>query len=191
VAAARAEQLLERHGVVVRDLVLAEGVPGGFAGLYPVYSAMDQAGRARRGYFVEGLGGSQFALPGALDRLRAGESGGVVTLAAADPANPYGACLPWPSANAGQPSRSAGSHVVLIDGRLAAFVERGGRRVLTFTTESGEQEALAAALADLGGRLRHRLLATVDGVPAEASPLAEALAGAGFIPSYKGMTLRR
>ncbi|MBP1632390.1 MAG: ATP-dependent helicase, partial [Acidobacteria bacterium] len=190
-AAARARQLLERHGIVARDTVLAEEVPGGFAGLYPVLAAMGQAGRVRRGYLVEGLGGSQFALPGALDRLRAGESGGVAALAAADPANPYGACLPWPEHPAGRPSRSAGAHVILLDGRPAAFVERGGRRVLDFSDDPQEQTAVADALAALCRRLRRRVVTTVDGAPAEASRLAGALAAAGFVPSYRGMSLRR
>ncbi len=190
-AAARAGQLLERHGIVVRDAVLAEEVPGGFAGLYPVLSAMEEAGRVRRGYFVEGLGGSQFALPGALDRLRVGEADGVTILAAADPANAYGAALPWPDHPAGQPSRSAGAHVILLAGRLEAFVERGGHRVLTFSDDQDDRAAVAEALAGLGRRLRRRVLSTVNGESAETSVLAATLAAAGFVPSYKGMALRR
>ena len=190
-AGARAGQLLERHGIVVRDTVLAEEVPGGFAGLYPVLAAMEEAGRVRRGYFVEGLGGSQFALPGALDRLRAGKAAGVAALAAADPANPYGAALAWPTHPAGQPSRSAGAHVILLTGRLGAFVERGGRRLLTFCDDEDDRAAVADALAGLGRRLRRRVLSTVDGAPAESSVLAAALTAAGFVPSYKGMALRR
>jgi ATP-dependent Lhr-like helicase len=190
-ATARAEQLLHRHGIVLRDGVLAEEVPGGFAGLYPVLSAMEDTGRVRRGYFVEGLGGSQFALPGALDRLRAGDAAGAVTLAAADPANPYGAALPWPDHPAGRPSRSAGAHVILLDGRLGAFIERGGRRLLAFADDADDQAAVAHALAGLARRLRRRVLSTVDGGPAVSSALAAALAAAGFVPSYRGMSLRR
>jgi ATP-dependent Lhr-like helicase len=190
-AAARAEQLLSRHGVLGRDAVLAEGLPGGFAGLYPVLTALEEAGRARRGYFVEGLGGAQFALPGVLDRLRAGEPSGAVTLAAADPANPYGAGLPWPESRFGQPSRSAGAYVVLLDGRLAAFVERGGRRLLTFAESPEDLEAAAGALAGLARRLRRLSPATVNGGTIEGSALGRALAGAGFVPSYRGMILRR
>ena len=190
-AAARAEQLLARHGVLGRDAVLAEGLPGGFAGLYPLLSALEEAGRARRGYFVEGLGGAQFALPGALDRLRAGEPSGAVTLAAADPANPYGAALPWPESRFGQPSRSAGAHVVLLDGRLAAFVERGGRRLLDFVESPEDLEATAGALAGLARRLRRFSPATVNGRAIEGTALGRALAGAGFVPSYRGMILRR
>ncbi len=190
-AAARADQLLARHGVLGREAVLAEGVPGGFTGLYPVLSAFDEAGRVRRGYFVEGLGGAQFALPGALDRLRAGEAAGALTLAAADPANAYGASLPWPDHPAGRPGRSAGAHVVLLDGRLGAFVERGGRRLLAFTEEPDSLEAIAGAVAGLARRLRHFSPATVDGAPVEGTPLGRALASAGFVPSYRGMALRR
>ena len=190
-AAARAEQLLARHGVLGREAVRAEGLPGGFSSLYPVLSALEEAGRVRRGYFVEGLGGAQFALPGALDRLRAGEASGLVTLAAADPASPYGAALPWPDHPAGQPSRSAGAYVLLADGRLAAFVERGGRRLLTFLDDPGALGAVAGALAALARRVRRLSPATVDGRQVEATPLGVALAGAGFVPSYRGMVLRR
>ena len=93
-----AELLLDRHGLLTRSHVLAESLPGGFAGLYPVLTRMEEVGRVRRGYFVEGLGGAQFALPGAVDRLRATAATGVIGLASTDPANPYGAALPWPSA---------------------------------------------------------------------------------------------
>ncbi|MBN2114681.1 MAG: DEAD/DEAH box helicase [Acidimicrobiia bacterium] len=189
-AASLAEQLLARHGLLGRDAVLAEGVPGGFAGLYPVLAALEEAGRARRGYFVEGLGGAQFALAGALDRLRAGEAAGVLTLAAADPAHPYGASLPWPEHPAGRPSRSAGAYLVLVDGRPGAFVERGGRRLLTFTTDGAELAEIARALAALARRRRRLRPAVVDGLPAEDTALGRALTGAGFVPSYRGIVLR-
>jgi len=189
-AAARADQLLQRHGVVVRDAVLAEGVPGGFAGLYPVFSAMEDAGKVRRGYFVEGLGGSQFAAMGAIDRLRSGpRPGEPVLLAAADPANPFGAALPWPAHETGRPSRSAGASVILLDGSLAAFVERGGRRVLTFP--GADIPAVAACFADPGGRGgRRRTVETIDGRPAQETALGAALLEAGFVASYKGLTRR-
>ncbi|MDX1690872.1 MAG: DEAD/DEAH box helicase [Acidimicrobiia bacterium] len=189
-ARARAEQVLERHGIAVRDAVTTEGVPGGFAGLYPVFSTMEDAGRVRRGYFVEGLGGSQFALPGALDRLRTTEDTGTVVLAAADPANPYGAALGWPDHDGGRPSRSAGAHVVLVDGALAAFVERGGRTVLTWPdTDPGR---VAAAVAGLGDRrIRRLVVETVDGVPAADTALGRSLVEAGFAPGYKGLAHRR
>jgi ATP-dependent Lhr-like helicase len=157
-----------------------------------VLAALEEAGRVRRGYFVEGLGGAQFALPGALDRLRAGsDAADVVTLAAADPANPFGAALPWPDHPAGQPSRSAGAYVLLADGRLAVFVERGGRRLLTYLDDPSALAGVAGAVAALARRRRHLSPATVDGRPVETTPLGQALATAGFVPSYRGMVLRR
>ncbi|MCB2222890.1 MAG: DEAD/DEAH box helicase [Actinobacteria bacterium] len=192
-AAARAEQLLERHGIVVRDAVLSEAIPGGFAGLYPVFGAMEEAGRVRRGYFVEGLGGSQFALAGAVERLRApADPGPAVVLGATDPANPYGAALPWPERDRARPSRTAGALVVLDGGRLAAFVERGGRRVATFDGASPEPvaAALAAALQRGGARGRRHTIAAIDGAPARETPLGRALLDAGFVESYKGLTTR-
>src|SRR5207237_3429195 len=127
--------LLQRHGVLTREAVVGEGWPGGFAGLYPVLRAMEEAGRIRRGYFIEGLGGSQFALPGAVDRLRGlrEPEGRIVALAATDPANPYGVVIPWPE-SAGRPARAAGAYVVLESGELKLFLERGGRSLLTFGT---------------------------------------------------------
>ena len=131
-ATAIADQLLERHGVVTRDAVLAEGHPGGFSALYPVLSAMEDAGRVRRGYFIEGLGGAQFGVPGAIDRLRTETDTGLTLLAATDPANPYGAAIAWPATDTGRPARRAGAHVALDDGELTVFIDRGGRTVLTF-----------------------------------------------------------
>ena len=190
--AARAGQMLERHGVVVRDAVLSEGVPGGFAGLYPVLTAMEEAGRVRRGYFVEGRGGAQFALPGAVDLLRAAANGtSLVTLGAADPANPYGAALPWPESAGGRASRSAGAYVVLVDGRLVAFVERGGRTVATFSDDAGDVASAAAAIRRLGEtRIPRMTVATIDGVSASDTPLGRALQQGGFARSYKGLALR-
>ncbi len=187
--AARAEQLLERHGVVVREAVLAEKIPGGFAGLYPVYSALEEAGRIRRGYFVDGRGGAQFALPGAVDRLRATESITTV-IAATDPANPYGASVPWP-ASPGRPSRTAGAYVALVDGRPAAFVERGGRSLVTFPDLEVEPTRVAAAVAEVARRRIQRMtIERIDGVPIAESALGAALTDAGFTTGYKGMSLR-
>jgi len=145
----------------------------------------------RRGYFVEGLGGSQFALPGAVDRLRAGESSDrTVVLAAADPANPYGAAIPWPD-HSGRPSRSAGAYVVLVDGRLGAFVERGGRTVLSFTEDEDDIRATAAALHGLAAaRIRRMVVSTIDGADAGTTPLGAALLDSGFARSYKGLAAR-
>ncbi len=185
-ATAVADQLLERYGVVTRDAVLSEGVPGGFAGLYPVFATMEDTGQVRRGYFIEGMGGSQFALPGAVDRLRSEKDGGVLVLAAADPANAYGATVPWPDHDSGRPARRAGAHVVLEDGRLVAFVERGGRTMLTFTNEP---DAAVTALIELARRRRTRLtVETIDGRPAAGGPLAPRLSMAGFTPGYRGLT---
>ena len=129
-AHASALQLLERNGVLTREAALAEGVEGGFAGVYPVLKALEERGQVRRGYFVAGLGATQFALPGAVDRLRAQrepERGAkAVVLAATDPAQVYGGALPWPE-SAGRPARAAGSMVVLVEGEAVAYLDRGGR----------------------------------------------------------------
>jgi len=186
--AARAEQLLERHGIVVRDAVLAEKVPGGFAGLYPIFSALEDAGRVRRGYFVEGRGGAQFALPGAVDRLRATDSVTAV-VAAADPANPYGAAVPWPD-SPGRPSRSAGAYVALVDGRPGLFVERGGRSLTTFPDLEIEPSRMATAAAEVAmRRIKRMTIERIDGVAVAESPLGAALAEAGFTVGYRGMSL--
>ncbi len=192
-ATAWAEQLLERYGVVTRDAALGEGVPGGFAGVYPVLATMEDAGRTRRGYFVEGLGGAQFALPGAVDVLRAApeDEGRIRVLAAADPANPYGAAVSWPEEAGGRASRSAGAFVVLRGGTLALFVERGGRRIVTFTADREELADVAPAVADLARRkFRRAEVETVDGQPVAETPLGGALREHGFTTSYKGLILR-
>ena len=190
VGKARAEQLLERYGIVTRDAVLAEGLPGGFAGLYPVFATMEDAGRVRRGYFIEGRGGAQFGLPGAIDRLRAASEDRVKHIAAADPANPYGAGLPWPEHQAGRPARRAGAHVVLRGGRLLCFLEKGGRTLLTFPTEL-EAGGVANAIADLARRrLRKLTIETIDGESALTSRYAQTLRDAGFTVGYKGLTFR-
>ena len=185
-ARAVAEVLLDRHGVVTRDTVLGEGVPGGFSGLYPVFSALEDVGRVRRGYFIEGRGGSQFALPGAVDRLRRTDDRGVVVLAATDPANVYGATVPWPEHPTARPARRSGASVVLTDGALGAFVERGGRVVSVF---DADPDTVVNGLVELAGRLGGRLtVATVDGAPAAGSILGHALLGAGFVPGYRGLS---
>ncbi len=209
IAHARATQLLDRFGVVTRETVLAEGVPGGFAGVYGVLRAMEASGAVRRGYFVAGLGAAQFAHPGAVDRLRAmresrpddrepsqGAADGraepgahtAIALAAPDPAQPYGATLPWPD-GPGRPSRSAGAMTVLVDGALAAFLERGARRLLTFgVPPEAWAEALVALVKD--GRLRRIELTSIDGVPAGEAVVAEALRAAGFADGYRGLAVR-
>ncbi|GII20560.1 ATP-dependent helicase [Planosporangium mesophilum] len=204
-AAATADALLERHGVVTRGVVGAEGVPGGFAGVYPVLAALEERGAARRGYFVEGLGAAQFALPGAVDRLRSTGDGGdtaALVLAATDPANPYGAALPWPErvVDAGdgestghRPGRKAGALAVLVDGDLALYVERGGRTLLSFVDSPDSLAAAAKALAEAvhAGALGAMSVERADGEAIHSSPLADALAAAGFRATPRGLRLRR
>jgi ATP-dependent helicase Lhr and Lhr-like helicase len=211
----QAELLLTRHGVLTRGAVVAEGVPGGFANLYKVLSTFEDVGRCQRGYFVESLGGAQFAVSSTVDRLRSYLDGidperpeyRAVALAAADPANPYGAALPWPTSSAegagngatgARPGRKAGALVVLVDGELAWFLERGGRSLLTFTDDPAAGHAAAMALADLvaSGRVASILVERVDGVPALQpraggdTPALTALLEAGFIRTPRGLRLR-
>ena len=191
-AHARAAQLLDRYGVITREGALAEGTPGGYAGVYPVLRAMEEAGRARRGYFVAGLGAAQFAVPGAVDRLRSarepGETDQPLVLAAADPAQPYGATLPWPDGPE-RPARRAGSFVVLANGAPAAYLERGARSLLTFGSDPDTwADALASLVKD--GRLRRIELARIDGATAADHPAADALRSVGFQDGYRGLTLR-
>jgi ATP-dependent Lhr-like helicase len=211
----QAELLLSRHGVLTRGAVAAEGVPGGFANLYKVLSTFEDVGRCQRGYFIESLGGAQFAVSSTVDRLRSYLDGidperpeyRAVALAAADPANPYGAALPWPSystegggngATGARPGRKAGALVVLVDGELAWFLERGGRSLLTFTDDPAAGHAAAMALAELvaSGRVASILIERVDGVPAlqpRAGGEPTALTGlseAGFTRTPRGLRLR-
>jgi ATP-dependent Lhr-like helicase len=183
---ALAQNLLQRHGVLTREAVAAEGVPGGFAALYPVLRALEESGRIRRGYFVEGCGAAQFALPGAVDGLRSqrGSAGaGSVVLAAVDPANPYGAVLPWPSLP-GRAARSAGAYVVIHTGQLRLYVERGGRSILT----NGEpDEDDLAALSEVASRMGRMDVHTIDGQAAGSHRLAAQLRTAGFAQSPRGL----
>ncbi len=284
-ALARARQLLERYGVLTREAALGEGVEGGFAGVYPVLRAMEDKGTVRRGYFVAGLGAAQFALPGAVDRLRSarepeggrpradalpvasaalpsaashpdagplgdGDPGPTawstipeadrgwgahdprppepwddprfdddrglddpvarpLVLAATDPAQPFGAALPWPPSD-GRPARAAGAHVVLVDGRVLAYLERGGRSVVLFPGAAGRaaadggaadtvadgqappDERWVEALVELvrSGRRSSIEVTKVDGTPVRETPAADLLVAAGFRDSYRGLTLR-
>jgi ATP-dependent Lhr-like helicase len=196
--------LLERHGVLSREAVVAEGIAGGFSAVYPVLRALEEAGRVRRGYFVAGLGAAQFALAGAIDRLRAvrdateaPERGRVHLLAAADPANPYGAALGWPRRDDSDRrpfARAAGAYVVLVDGVAALFLERGGRSLAMFPA-AADAAVAGLALRALGqlvadGRMRELLVARVDGQPVGESPWRPALLEAGFVPGYRGLALR-
>jgi ATP-dependent Lhr-like helicase len=196
------QQLLARHGVITRELVQHEGAEGGFAAVYSVLRGMEEAGRVRRGYFVAGRGAAQFALPGAVDRLRGlrepGEEPAAITLAAADPANPYGAALNWPERETGRrPMRVAGSLVIMVDGALAAYVARDEHSVLTFIdVEEPEaarmRAAVARALASeaVPERRDPLFIEEIDGAPVDESALAEPLRGAGFARTPRGYLLR-
>ena len=193
-ALARAHQLLDRYGVVTRETALGEGTEGGFAGVYPVLKALEERGEARRGYFVAGLGAAQFALPGAVDRLRADRApepdAAPVVLAATDPAQPYGAALAWPE-SAGRPARTAGAHVVLADGVPLVVLERGGRSLATFEGAESTDAWIDAVIGLVkDGRLRKLEIAKVDGVPVRETPWAARLEAAGFTSAYKGMLYR-
>ncbi|HET6860715.1 MAG TPA: DEAD/DEAH box helicase, partial [Streptomyces sp.] len=211
-AHALARTLLDRHGVVTRGAVAAEGVEGGFSATYRILAAFEDSGQARRGYVVEGLGAAQFAMDGAVDRLRAAatardradaeHSNRAVVLAAADPANAYGAALPWPEspAEAGhKPGRKAGSLVVLVDGELTLYMERGGKTLLAWPATPDDPSAadprLTAAAEALAAAARGGALGTItvertNGSPALTSPLGQTLEAAGFHATPRGLRLR-
>lgn len=212
--------LLDRHGVVTRGAVAAEGVEGGFSAAYRVLSAFEETGQARRGYVVEGLGAAQFAMDGAVDRLRAisnarereearHDKARTVVLAAADPANAYGAALPWPEQPAGvthRPGRKAGALVVLVDGELTLYVERGGKTLLAWPGSAGaaadgqeggeaneerlQAAADALALAVRDGALGRLTVERTNGESALTSALGRALEAAGFHATPRGLRLR-
>ena len=216
-AHAAAEALLDRHGIVTRGAVMAEHTPGGFAAVYPVLKAYEETGRCRRGYFVEGLGGAQFAMPGAVDRMRAmtqprrepspwqpavpggwrerkpRQDDAALVLAATDPANPFGAALPWPDhPGTHRPGRKAGALVVLVDGELALYVERGGKSLLSWSDDPAcvQPAADALALAVRDGMLGKLAVERADGEAVLTSPLGVALEQAGFRPTPRGLRLR-
>jgi len=189
-----------------------ESIPGGFSAVYPVLRAMEETGKLRRGHFVEGLAGAQFAFAGAVDQLRSarsaasrpegtaaeGEGPEAIVLAACDPANPFGALLPWPPSRVpeARPRRAAGAAVVLVDGLPALFLDRGGRQATSFAAAHDEPGALEAAAATLRAllldrRRRSLRLERIDGVPALESPLRDAFLRAGFRAEYKGLALDR
>ncbi|MFJ6694460.1 DEAD/DEAH box helicase [Streptomyces sp. NPDC091272] len=229
-AHALARSLLDRHGVVTRGAVAAEGVEGGFSAIYRILAAFEDSGQARRGYVVEGLGAAQFAMDGAVDRLRAAATARdraegdapnrAVVLAAADPANAYGAALPWPEPPAGvshKPGRKAGSLVVLVDGELTLYMERGGKTILAWPSHhgppgsadaesgaasptavdpsEGPDDRLRAAADALTASARAGALGTVtveriNNSPALTSPLGRTLESAGFHATPKGLRMR-
>ncbi|WP_179118310.1 ATP-dependent helicase [Saccharothrix sp. ALI-22-I] len=203
-AHARAEAFLERHGVLTRGALDTERVTGGFSGVYRVLRAMEESGQVVRGYVVEGLGAAQFAARGAVDRLRASSrppgqehvgTPDAVVLAAADPAQPYGAALPWPELSGEgkhRPGRKSGALVVLVDGDATLYVERGGRSLLSFTEEEDPLRAAAQALsrAVRDGWLGQLAVQRADGEVALGSRLAGILQEAGFRATPKGLRLR-
>jgi ATP-dependent Lhr-like helicase len=195
---ALAELLLERHGVVTRDSVRAEGIPGGYGAVYGELKTLETLGSCRRGYFVEGLGGAQFALGGAVERLRElrpreGDEGEPLVLAAADPAQPYGAVLPWPKRSGARAARVAGAHVVLLGGEPALFVERGGRSLVPL--REPEEEWLRPALAALvafvkQGGAKRLAVERFDGQPVTESDVMPLLVEAGFLAGPRRAVLR-
>jgi ATP-dependent Lhr-like helicase len=204
-AHARALQLVERYGVLTREAVLAEGVAGGFADVYGVLKVLEERGTVRRGYFVDGLGAAQFALPGAIDRLRNARDApdptlhpddvaAPVVLAATDPANPYGAALPWPD-TPGRPARTATALVVLRAGAPLVWYDRRSHHLVTFpgsSTDSSWAEALVTLVKD--GRARSVEVRKVNGggpVGDDApDDLAVVLRDAGFVDGYRGFVHR-
>ncbi|MEA2428620.1 MAG: ATP-dependent helicase Lhr and Lhr-like helicase, partial [Thermoleophilaceae bacterium] len=199
-----AEVLLERYGIVTRETVLAEGLPGGFAALYSEFVNLETLGTARRGYFVEGLGGAQFALSAAVERLRGmrtDEPAGPLVLAATDPANPYGATLPWPKRDElgnRRPSRVPGAYVVTIDADPVLYVERGGKGLVALRDPLGEdgapgewlREALGALAEEVHrGRIKKIAVERFDGESIVSSRFGALLIEAGFRQSPRKLTL--
>jgi ATP-dependent helicase Lhr and Lhr-like helicase len=198
---ALATQLIERYGIVTREMVASEGLKGGFSRIYPVFKALEEAGRIRRGYFVAGLGAAQFAAPGADDRIR--EQGPIdgqrrpLVLAATDPANPYGAALPWPSRpDEARPARAAGARVILLGGHLIGYLYRSGQQLLTYLPNeelqrAKVQAALVEAISDLATTKKPALLSMIDKFAPGTSPFAKPLEAAGFVSTSHGLLHRR
>lgn len=193
------DRLLSRHGVLTRAVLPSEGLGAGFGALYRELASRELAGTVLRGYFVERLGGTQFALAEAVETLRAGGQHEALVLAALDPANPYGAALAWPEprAEGARPGRKAGAVVVLVDGELVLFVERGGGTVLGFVEDTALLHRAATALAEAvrDGRLASLTVRRVDGTATTArearlDAVGSALLGAGFVPTPQGLRLR-
>ncbi len=196
-------QLLERHGVVTREAVLAEGIEGGFHGLYPVLSMMEERGQVRRGYFIAGMGAAQFALPGAVDRLRSFDSidratgavasaGDSIMLSVVDPAQPYGASVPWPAASAAtasKPMRVPGALTVLRDGKPVVYLDRKNTGLTTFVDDPAMWASELIAIVKSGKR-KSVTIEKVDGVLATQSVHRGALLALGFTDGYKGLVYR-
>ncbi len=195
---ALAELLLERQGIVTRDGVRAEAIPGGYGAVYGELKALETLGVCRRGYFVEGLGGAQFALPGAVERLRDlrpqdGEEPEALVLGASDPAQPYGAALPWPKRAGARAARVAGAHVVLLGGDVALFVERGGRSLVPLkeTDDAWLRPALAALVGYVkGGGAKRLAVERFDGEAVGQSEAMPLLLELGFVAGPRRAILR-
>ena len=190
-AHALGETLLERYGVVTRGSVVAEGVLGGFALAYRALSTFEESGRVRRGYFIDGQGGAQFAAGAAVDRLRSAPRGNAIALAATDPANPFGAALDWPDTGDGRhrPARKAGAFVAIVDGEAVFYLERGGRTTLVFSDDPDTLAAAASALAEALSRAGSPKLRieTVNGAGVYGSVLDPPLRAAGFRETPRGL----
>jgi ATP-dependent Lhr-like helicase len=182
---------LNRYGILTKGSVLSEALTPTYADVYRILAAMEDQGATRRGLFVDGLGGAQFALPGAVDSLRAGDSSGLVLLAACDPANPWGAALPWPQSDAHRPSRKAGALVVLDDGEPILYIERGTRTMMTF----GDAD-ISGALRLLGSWVDSGRLDTLTVTRLNSAPVLEQRAWipvmerAGFVMIPQGFQRR-
>src|SRR5206468_10293966 len=195
---ALAELLLERQGIVTRDGVRAEGIPGGYGAVYGELKALETLGLCRRGYFVESLGGAQFALGGAVERLRElrpreGEEAEPLVLAAADPAQPYGASLSWPKRAGGRAARVAGAYVVLLGGEAALFVERGGRSLVPLREPDEEwlRVALGALVAHVKkGGAKRLAVERFDSEPVSETAIYPLLLDAGFMAGPRRAVLR-
>lgn len=198
-AHARTEAFLERHGVLTRGALDTERTTGGFSAIYKVLRGMEDTGQVVRGYVIDGLGAAQFAARGAVDQLRSmaatAPREGALVLAATDPAQPYGAALSWPEP-VGEtrhlPARKAGALVVLVDGRVVLYLERGGRSLLSFSEERPGLTAAASALAEQvhSGRIGPIAIRRADGDEVLASSLADVLRAAGFRTTPQGLRLR-
>lgn len=201
---AQATQFIERYGVVTREMVHSEGLEGGFSRIYPVFKALEESGRIRRGYFVAGLGAAQFAAPGADDRIREqsaaddpDEAPKAIVLAATDPANPYGAALSWPERpDDARPARTAGARVILANGHLIGYLNRSSEQLLTFLPdeEPDRSKLLAALVEALRGLATERtpvFLSMIDKLSAESTAFAKPLEAAGFVSTSRGLLHRR
>jgi ATP-dependent Lhr-like helicase len=197
-ATALAQQLLSRYGIVTREAPATENIPGGFSAVYPVLKAMEEKGRVRRGYFVAGLGATQFASSGALELLRSlreePQEPETVLIAATDPGNPYGGIIKWPREGL---TRSVGASVILVNGALAAYIPRGEKQLMVFLPDdepvrSTFAREVAKALASVvtEGRRRAMLITRINDEPTSRSALAPFLAEAGFVLTAMGYQLR-